>query len=535
MFQEQLEIALSLTIGSDVFTLPGGSVKQFDLEARVWGFQGSVSFCVSSELEADTVYPRFITDDLIRITLALRSCVSDANGVRPDPITFIGYAAVRSFSETVGPGVAGSPVLLRRYTLQFSDAAALFWKQHFPIELHVDKSASAVFDMHACAGVTLAYGDGPFADKLALLCIPDSERASFYDFACWYLARSCAQLEFDAATSSYTLTKRKGNKAKVELEPDDLVRLEVTLPAPRRADVHVLNSYTDATQNQTVAVATATTGVRRDVLHTTPIPKRFDARVARETEPLRAAKEGLEVAFARFPRCAFSIGALLSLGEFYSKQLHAAKSQYRVYSLSIHGQAAAESAAGNAGLEDETGTHSVEFSAKLEHKSDPTMRLPEFALPEYPCVVEAKIVSFGGGDTDRTWFSIEDETTALTSYQLQVPLFNKKIEAPFDAALTSGHFFFPAYKHARVLVALQFDSAEIVRHLDWADNARLPKDTQGNQIAFGYQKDNGTTLRHVYKDNKPEMHLERIFGNDTETFEVSDGLMRWHVEELTTT
>jgi len=534
VFQDTLEIALNLTIGSDVFALPCGSVKGFELEAKTWGFWASVSFCVSAQLEADALFPRFISDDCMRVSLELRSSVTESGDADADApsIKLIGYATERSLVEVVADGVAGLPIALRKYTVQFRDAASTFWRQHYPIELHVDTSMSSLFDMHRVEGIALEYGDGPFADKLRMICIPDSRRASFYDFVCWYLTTHNAHLEFDAASSRYRMSQRKGGSGATELEPEDTSRVEVVLGAPRRSALQVLNSFSPAATRQRVEVASAVTGVRRDVLHTTPIPKQFEQRVSRESLPLTASPPGMRLCLARFPRQMFRIGTFVSLGERYSRALQAAGADHRVYELSIRAQAAGDQADPFAGLEDDMARYDLDFVALLEHKRDAALRLPDFAPPEYPCQVEAKVVSFGGQDTDRTWFSIEDEATSLTSYQLEVPLFNKKIEAPFDAAYHSGHFFFPAYKNARVVVALGFDTAEIVRHIDWADNARLPKDSQGNQIAFGYQKNNGTTLRHVYKDNKPELHLERSFGNDLETLELSDGLMRWRVEEL---
>jgi hypothetical protein len=82
-----------------------------------------------------------------------------------------------------------------------------------------------------------------------------------------------------------------------------------------------------------------------------------------------------------------------------------------------------------------------------------------------------------------------------------------------------------------VLVALDFDGAEITGFLDWAANARTPQGVQGNRIAFGYQAINGTTIDHSYPESSPTLTLARTFGNDLQTIVVKEGTIFMEVRE----
>lgn len=113
---------------------------------------------------------------------------------------------------------------------------------------------------------------------------------------------------------------------------------------------------------------------------------------------------------------------------------------------------------------------------------------------------------------------------------MQIPLWNKKVPAPFEPNHVPGHMFFPAYKHQRVLVALT-STAAIRRHLDWAANARTPLDGQGNRLVLGHQALDGVVIDHIYQDSKPVFSIKRTFGNDLQTLEVKDGTIYWEVRE----
>jgi hypothetical protein len=110
-------------------------------------------------------------------------------------------------------------------------------------------------------------------------------------------------------------------------------------------------------------------------------------------------------------------------------------------------------------------------------------------------------------------------------------LWNREIEIPFAPDFLTGHFYFPAFKHTRVLVALYFDHAEINRFLDWGEGSRLPMDTQGNHILFGKNYESQTSVQHVYLDDKPALTIERLSGIDTEIIHLKEGTIILQTKE----
>jgi hypothetical protein len=110
-----------------------------------------------------------------------------------------------------------------------------------------------------------------------------------------------------------------------------------------------------------------------------------------------------------------------------------------------------------------------------------------------------------------------------------VPLWNQTILAPFVPFGESGHFFFPAYKNQRVLLAFELGSAKIISFLDWA--GKLPIDTQGNQLVMGKREASSTVLKHVYTDDSPVLTIVRTEAGDRQTLELSEGRFFLEVRE----
>ena len=113
-----------------------------------------------------------------------------------------------------------------------------------------------------------------------------------------------------------------------------------------------------------------------------------------------------------------------------------------------------------------------------------------------------------------------------------MPLWDdQKVIVPFEPYYQSGHFYFPAYKDERVLLELEFDRARIRAFLDWRPGARLPADTQGNQLLVGKGDKNETSIRHVYVDAKPTLTIERSMDKDQQVITISEGTIRLETQE----
>jgi hypothetical protein len=172
------------------------------------------------------------------------------------------------------------------------------------------------------------------------------------------------------------------------------------------------------------------------------------------------------------------------------------------------------------------------MSTRLEDKEELHVDLPAWQPPAYPRYVEGLIVSEQGGDKDETWQAYTDSATSQDGYKVKIPLYEDQIiTTPFNPNLLPGHFYFPAYKDERVLVALDFQRAWIKRFLDWRTGARMPQDGQGVHLMVGKTTENSTSIKHYYTDDKPVFLMQRTHEKDTQKIQIAEGTLLIEVKE----
>jgi fatty acid-binding protein DegV len=81
-------------------------------------------------------------------------------------------------------------------------------------------------------------------------------------------------------------------------------------------------------------------------------------------------------------------------------------------------------------------------------------------------------------------------------------------------------------------VALGLNTANIVAYLDWRSNAIPTMTTQGNVIVMGQSETSCTTINHSYSNNQPELEINRVDGNDTETIKIGEGFIILQTAEV---
>jgi hypothetical protein len=173
---------------------------------------------------------------------------------------------------------------------------------------------------------------------------------------------------------------------------------------------------------------------------------------------------------------------------------------------------------------DASNRYEIDYVVDLELGSDPELGHPPFTQPEWRLQVEGRVVSEVGTESEGTYQVYTDEATSVEMYKVKIPVFeDKKVIVSFEPTHVSGHFYFPMVKDARVLVALDFDGARIVRFLDFRPGARLPLETQGNHILVGKGEDDETSIRHVYEDARPSLTIHRTKAGDEQTIKISEG------------
>ncbi|NBD11113.1 MULTISPECIES: hypothetical protein [Corallococcus] len=546
---ERLDLSLTLTLGGTAHVIAPADILAFELDLHGWGHEGRVEFRVLDETahggqKQDKVLADFLKPDLVEVALELKAVHSDT-ATKPTftSLKVKGLGLDKALSEETVAQAKGAGITYRHYTVRFVDPARLLWTQHYPCVLYTQKTLQDVLDAHKGDKISLANDwDAKLGATLPLIFLglsPESG-ASFYDFVVWFVHTQNGVLAYDYTAQGYQLRAAKdATGTPLPLRAEDVDRVTVVFPEVARHDVAILNAAAESPKNQAITNAQAVTGVRQDVLLRTDIADDVQSRVTLETARLKVRGLEVELDWNRFPPVAFAPGALVKLPSTSGWMAAGVPSTdtFRVRRMSLRAEPLPPDDPAGEGDEgarrpSPDSRYLFSFTTRLEKKDEPHVDLPPFTAPVYPRFVEGLVVSEVGEQKDETWQAYTDDATSLDSYKVKLPLFaNQIVQVPFNANLLPGHFYFPAYKGARVLVALDFLRAWLKRHLDWRAGARLPSDGQGVHLLVGKTTTNGTSMRHFYDDNKPLFRLMRTNASDTEKIELKEGSLLILVKE----
>jgi hypothetical protein len=541
-FEDRLAILVTLTLGGKTHAIAAGNIQSFSLALHGWGAEGRVEFVLTDSkalggTQKDTLLPDFLKPDLAEVSLEVSAVLTDTRPKqKPTPLKIKGLVSSKTLVEIPSSSDPSAPLLHRRYAVHFLDAARLLWRQHHPCALYTQKTFKDVLEEHRGQKIQLSYDwDAVLGvtHPLLFLGLEREAGASFYDFVLWYLDRHHGVLAYNAEKGSYSLLGAKPDADKpLELETREVASMVALLPEVCRHEATVLNAIAENPKRQSLTHAQAIAGLRQDVLLCTSLADAVQARVDLEKNRLKARGMELELEWRRMPAEAFSAGTLVKLSpsKGWNPTSVAAQDTFRVRSVLLRGQATRtsldeEREAPNAGFK-------VRMTTRLERKDESWVDLPAYTSPRYPRHMEGVLVSAVGEEKHETWQVYREEKTSMECYHVKLPIWdNQVVSAPFNPGLMPGHFYFPAYKNERVLVALDFQEAWIKRFLDWRAGARLPQESQGVQLLLGKTRSNGATLQQSYEDDKPVLLLQRTHEKDTEVIRLREGALRIQVKE----
>ncbi len=527
MFIDRLKTILSLTISGTAHKIIARHIEHFDLRLHTWGYSAEISFWVISitSPDEDKLYTPFFSQDPVTVSFTIGRAYDEVEETAA-PLVLAGLVTERAVEEIATEEVTGAPIMSRRYTIRFADRGQVLWGQHHPTSLYVDSTFQALFSDNLPAGVTLTHAWAPSTKQHPVLSLGlgvDGNRASFHDFLFWLIDRDNAGLFYDLAADSYQIatTKPAGGTAR-PLEREEVASLRVDFPPLRRDKVVILNSWTEAAEPKKEGTnAQAITGVRSDFLLRSPISAVPTGRATLEANRARQRLAGAHVALNVFPAAPLAPNMPIQLGEEYSSNLFVHGKKFRAVEAVITGRMLPDEGGADA---EKSIRYEMSYELDLEQLSDPFYHAPPFVRPLWPFYVEGKVVSEVGAEPEQTYQVYPDSATSLDYYHVAIPLYaNKKVIVLFEPLTQSGHFYFPAYKRERMLVALDFDQARFAGYLDWRPGARLPLESQGNHILFGKKPESETSLRHIYEEAKPVLALKRTNTKDEQTITVSEG------------
>lgn len=521
MFDETLDLSLRLTLGANTVDVRGGNVKSVQADLRTWGWQAEVEFYVYTGDDVDTLLSQFCAQDLIQVQLDLQG-VYNLPTPAPEKLSLKGPVTAKSLQEIYHPGPQATQLACRHYRLTFTDPAQALWGQHHPITLAAEKKLSELISKQAVLGMDIDVSWKPLNLAHPVICFNLEKPVSFYDFICWLADGYAGALFFDYPTRAYLLSDSKPDPTLPGFtNPLDIAAIEVEIAEVPRETRHVLNSYADKPKDAAIEQLQSSEPIRADALLRTPLAAVAAQRKTLEKNRQALPEPGLALTCARYPTVTWLPGYLLRFEKStWSTRLHPYGSAYRVTRarVSVRAKDLGDRP------EDRVACQ-MEILLDAEHEDDKRRHLPAFRTPRWPALVEGRIVSDTGEDDDRSWQSYPDSQTSLEQYQIDVPLWNVQIVAPFEPHVFPGQIFFPLFKHQRVLVALDFLAARILRHLDWGTDVRMPVAGQGHHILMGANATSETSLKHEYASDQPRLELKRVFGQDTEKVAVEEGVL----------
>ncbi len=530
MSANRLAVQLKLTISGTEYAISSGNLKNFDLVMDFWGWEGTFEWWfVASEInEADPLVDAFTGTAPLVVALSIDRTY-DREGRTADPLQVKGLVLERQTEDRLFPDVAGQPVLQRRYWIRSADRAQSLWREHQPTAVYAAQSAKQVIEAQLPDGVTVAW-QWPSAQTTWRIWSFHLATVSFYDWLHWLLDREDAALIYDYSAHTYQFRAEKSTGTAIDLPRDDVARLTVHLPNLRRAQPIVLNGSTEVTTaKKELTNAQNITGVKHEYLIISPLAADLDARGTLETQRWRQPEAHLEVTLARYPSITLKPGQWLSLGEDWGTALLAAGKTYRVTRYHLQGRAIAQEPTDDDG--EDNNRYEVDAKIEAEATTDPVWRRPSYRRPDWPFYIEGKVVSTAGQDDEATYQIIREDDTSLDFYEVELPLWQKKVKVPYLPNEMSGHFYFPLHKGQRVRVGFDANFAWIDAVLDWRIGAPLPQEDQGEHLVMGKKGASQTEIEHLYADGKPKLTIKRTSDADKEIMILEEGILSLYVGE----
>jgi len=541
IFSDALDMELKLTIDGETLNIPGANVKFLRISLRPYGFRARLSFWVSSEIKEDELFSRFTKQDLMEVTLNVEPHFKpkDVEIESLDLQGFVTGKAVLKELTIENVHLKGNPVLYRHYRIDFADPARVLWGQHFPCDLVVDGTVKDLIEANKATGVNLKYDwDALEDEEFAINSLPvesGEKEAGFYDFIIWYAASHNGVFSYNLKENEYTLSSSKDKTGQpINMSKLEIAEHSIVFPPTIRYNDRLLNSFSDNPPNKETSREQAKEGVRHDILLRLPIPSDFDNAFNLESKKQKIRGHEIHLTHCRFPQITYRPGIFIKIeGGLWSEEIFPHGTEYRVRDIFLQARAVDEEPDADHNME--YSRYNIDMRSQLELKDEDALNLPFFKTPPYPIYVEGMIVSGQDDEEEETYQMHEHPQTALDQYKVRIPLFdNKEVVVPFEPLFAPGHFYFPAYKWQRVLVALDFHAARIERFLDWRPGGRLPMDSQGNHLLMGKTFSSETSINHIYVDNKPQLNVKRTSDNDTEKIQLHEGTIILETKEEST-
>ena len=540
MFNDSLEIRLNLHIDGKDFSIPCGNIKYLKCELYQYGFESIVNFWISSEEKSDVLYPHFITNKIIEVNLDIYAHFTEKDqDKKVKSITLSGIVTKKAILDELvieNVHLKKNPVLYRCYQIVFKDRAQVLLKQHYPTDLVTNKKIKDLFVKNTPSKVTIKYNWQFLNKDYAINTLPlgsPKNKASFYDFIIWFVNKYNGVFNYNYRDKCYYVTNTKEQSDKFSIvNKKDISSYYITFLNQPRYNIEILNVCSKNVQKKTIQYDSSIKDIEKTIIINTPISSIYEEEVSLEREKTkRVATHRVNVYFNHFLNIKLCPNDLIKFsGPNWSKEQFIKEKIYRINYVSFEATALNKEA--DSDLNMPHNRYSIRQEIILEPKDDESVSLPDFIEPYFPLLVEGYVVSEIGRDNEYTYQIHQHPQTSVDQYKIKIPLFNnQEVVAPFEPIFSPGHFYFPVYKGARVLISLNLHDAYIKRFLEWKEGARLPSDTQGDHLLLGKNAKNQTSISHIYIDDKPVLKIKRINQTDTQLVKIEEGTITIETKE----
>lgn len=534
---DHLAFTLKLTIKGKEYKIAGANVKDCQLDCQLQGFEGSLAFSILNDKgREDKLIKAFAKEDLIEIELGIMP-VFNLPKPPPKPFSIKGIITHKALRETIYEELKKPSVLYRHYHIRFADPAQALWQQHYPCELYVKQSMEELFKAQLTSQITLKMNLPSLKTKHPMIClglgVADTfnngtqhhyNQASFYDFTLNYLATQRAYFHYDYLKHSYLISADRPKPAKdTPFLPKEVHRITTFWPESKRYQAQILNAVVKNAQKETLSHKLAIEGIRHDHLLREPTASKLTKYKTAVKATLKNHGENLMIELRQWPTQTFAPASLFSTHKkVWSKDPVYVNNKYRAYRIQIHVSTVSDKIEHD--IQDKSTAYRLSYHVQAELSTSDNPRLPNSLPVAYPIHVEGKIVStIGDKKTDKTYDLAKNKETKQPQYKVNIPLWDKNILINALPDMINPHFYFPHYRDTKLLIHLDLYEARIARVLGWGDRVALPLDTQGNHLLFGKNKDNETSMKHVYDGENPALIIKRQKEKDNEQVKFEEG------------
>lgn len=523
MFTDSLIATLGITIDSTSYEIPAGSIRNMRLHMGSVGFEGGISFTLTSRDDND-FFTAFVGTDITTFTLSVQATYNQPDPT-PDPLYIEGIVTRKSVREYTVEIMKDTPVIWYDFEINIKDAPQVLWTQHYPVKIYTDSSMNDVITDNSVTDFTVTTDwedlDTTY-DQICLALGIEKNNASFYDFIIWYVRTRGGNIYYDYTNKELVISGSKQTADDTStLDIDDVGAYHLVIPETLRNNIQLHNVSSESAETTSLTQDEAVTGIYKDHVIRTDITSDVTTETGYLQATLDIPSQEVHLDFKQMPRTTFTVGSQVEFDDDkWYQGLSFNDETFRVYEIEL--EATAVEQVSESGIDAEYAPFEIQMTAKMEEKDNPVRLFPKVVRPAYPLRVEGTVVSETGEDTDKTYQIYTDDDTSIEYYEIYIPLWDLNIQTRYIPDFLPGHFYFPLFRDTRVLVELSLNTARVARVLDWGDSTRLPDDYQGNHILFGKNDSDQTSMQHYYDESKPVLSIERTYDTDTQLIKISD-------------